>query len=197
MERERQRHQADKILAPQYSTSVCDTFSREENWRQRTRRSSLYLYDIRVLGLVTIASGRPPGLASAAIASISVLGTLHASPAVEGRLRRPRPLKAPRRTKLEPRLDLNRTLTSNAARKFAPATKGQYYDRHQSPSVQRGIVGGNPPDRRRTGPLMQPRCLRRLLCSKTGTRWHRELPGSAGVRIDRSSHTSSLPRVRK
>src|ERR1700748_573820 len=40
--------------------------------------------DIRVLGLVTIAPDVTPDLARAAIASISVLGTLQASPAVKG-----------------------------------------------------------------------------------------------------------------
>jgi len=42
--------------------------------------------DIRVLGLVTIAPDVTPGLARAAIASISVLGTLQASAAVKAAL---------------------------------------------------------------------------------------------------------------
>ena len=42
--------------------------------------------DIRVLGLVTIAPDVTPDLARAAIASISVLGTLQASPAVKAAL---------------------------------------------------------------------------------------------------------------
>ena len=39
--------------------------------------------DIRVLGLVTIASDVSPELALATIASLDVLGALHASPAVK------------------------------------------------------------------------------------------------------------------
>ncbi|MFE1602271.1 CopG family transcriptional regulator [Methylobacterium sp. ID0610] len=42
--------------------------------------------DIRVLGLATIASDVTPDLARAAIASVEVLGALHASPAVKAAL---------------------------------------------------------------------------------------------------------------
>ena len=42
--------------------------------------------DIRVLGLATIASDVTPELARAAIASLTVLGALHASPAVKAAL---------------------------------------------------------------------------------------------------------------
>ena len=42
--------------------------------------------DIRVLGLASIAADVPPGLARAAIASVSVLGALQASPAVKAAL---------------------------------------------------------------------------------------------------------------
>ncbi|MGI4780003.1 MAG: CopG family transcriptional regulator [Janthinobacterium lividum] len=57
---------------------------------QDVRRSGQPL-EIRVLGLATIAADVSPELALAAIASITVLGALHASPAVKtalaGRLR--------------------------------------------------------------------------------------------------------------
>ena len=42
--------------------------------------------DIRVLGLATIAADVTPELARAAIASVTVLGALHASPAVKAAL---------------------------------------------------------------------------------------------------------------
>ena len=58
-------------------------FSREELETARAARRPL---DIRVLGLVTIAPDVTPDLARAAIASISVLGTLQASPAVKAAL---------------------------------------------------------------------------------------------------------------
>jgi Arc/MetJ-type ribon-helix-helix transcriptional regulator len=58
-------------------------YSREE---LETARAAQRPLDIRVLGLVTIASDVTPGLARAAIASISVLGTLQASPAVKAAL---------------------------------------------------------------------------------------------------------------
>jgi len=44
------------------------------------------MLDIRVLGLATIAADVTPDLARAAIASLSVLGALHASPAVKAAL---------------------------------------------------------------------------------------------------------------
>jgi Arc/MetJ-type ribon-helix-helix transcriptional regulator len=57
--------------------------SREELETARAEQRPL---DIRVLGLVTIASDVTPDLARAAIASISVLGTLQASAAVKAAL---------------------------------------------------------------------------------------------------------------
>ncbi|HYC05644.1 MAG TPA: CopG family transcriptional regulator [Azospirillaceae bacterium] len=44
------------------------------------------MLDIRVLGLATIAADVTPDLARATIASLSVLGALHASPAVKAAL---------------------------------------------------------------------------------------------------------------
>ena len=44
------------------------------------------MLDIRVLGLATIASDVTPELARAAIGSMTVLGALHASPAVKSAL---------------------------------------------------------------------------------------------------------------
>jgi Arc/MetJ-type ribon-helix-helix transcriptional regulator len=58
-------------------------FSREE---LETARAAQRPLDIRVLGLVTIAPDVTPDLARAAIASISVLGTMQASPAVKAAL---------------------------------------------------------------------------------------------------------------
>ena len=57
--------------------------SREELEAARASQQPL---DIRVLGLVTIAQDVTADLARAAIASISVLGTLQASPAVKAAL---------------------------------------------------------------------------------------------------------------
>ncbi len=57
--------------------------SREELETARAEHRPL---DIRVLGLVTIAQDVTPDLARAAIASISVLGTLQASAAVKAAL---------------------------------------------------------------------------------------------------------------
>jgi Arc/MetJ-type ribon-helix-helix transcriptional regulator len=57
--------------------------SREE---LETARAAQRPLDIRVLGLVTIAPDVTSDLARAAIASISVLGTLQASPAVKAAL---------------------------------------------------------------------------------------------------------------
>ncbi len=42
--------------------------------------------DIHVLGLVSIAADVTPELAASAIASVTVLGALHASPAVKAAL---------------------------------------------------------------------------------------------------------------
>jgi Arc/MetJ-type ribon-helix-helix transcriptional regulator len=58
-------------------------YSREELENARVAQRP---FDIRVLGLVTIAPDVTPELARAAIASISVLGTLQASPAVKAAL---------------------------------------------------------------------------------------------------------------
>src|SRR6201992_1713855 len=58
-------------------------YSREE---LETARAAQRPLDIRVLGLVTIAPDVTPELARAAIASVSVLGTLQASPAVKAAL---------------------------------------------------------------------------------------------------------------
>lgn len=58
-------------------------YSREE---LETARAAQQPLDIRVLGLVTIAADVTPDLARAAIASVSVLGTLQASPAVKAAL---------------------------------------------------------------------------------------------------------------
>jgi Ribbon-Helix-Helix transcriptional regulator family len=59
------------------------TLAREE---LETAHAAQRPLDIRVLGLVTIAPDVTPDLARAAIASISVLGTLQASPAVKAAL---------------------------------------------------------------------------------------------------------------
>jgi Arc/MetJ-type ribon-helix-helix transcriptional regulator len=64
-------------------------YSREELENARVAQRPI---DIRVLGLVTIAPDVTPELARAAIASVSVLGTLQASPA-EGGVGRPHALK--------------------------------------------------------------------------------------------------------
>jgi Arc/MetJ-type ribon-helix-helix transcriptional regulator len=58
-------------------------YSREELENARVAQRP---FDIRVLGLVTIAPDVTPELARAAIASVSVLGTLQASPAVKAAL---------------------------------------------------------------------------------------------------------------
>lgn len=58
-------------------------FSKEE---LETVRKSGHKLQIRVLGLASIASDVPPALALATIETISVLGTLHASPAVKAAL---------------------------------------------------------------------------------------------------------------
>ena len=58
-------------------------YSREE---LETAHAAQRPLNIRVLGLVTIAPDVTPDLARAAIASISVLGTLQASPAVKAAL---------------------------------------------------------------------------------------------------------------
>jgi Arc/MetJ-type ribon-helix-helix transcriptional regulator len=58
-------------------------YSREE---LETARAAQRPLDIRVLGLVTIASDVTPELARAAIASVAVLGTLQASAAVKAAL---------------------------------------------------------------------------------------------------------------
>ena len=53
------------------------------------------MLQIRVLGLASIAPDVTPELALATIESITVLGALHASPAVKAALRRPHPLTTP------------------------------------------------------------------------------------------------------
>ena len=58
-------------------------FTRTELERLRTAGETLH---IKVLGLATIASDVTPDLARATIASISVLGALHASPTVRAAL---------------------------------------------------------------------------------------------------------------
>lgn len=58
-------------------------YSREELERVRAAGEAL---DIRVLGLVTVASDVTPDLARATITSLSVLGALQASPAVKAAL---------------------------------------------------------------------------------------------------------------
>jgi Arc/MetJ-type ribon-helix-helix transcriptional regulator len=58
-------------------------YSREE---LETARAAQRPLDIKVLGLVTIAPDVTPELARAAIASVSVLGALQASPAVKAAL---------------------------------------------------------------------------------------------------------------
>jgi hypothetical protein len=49
-------------------------------------RDAGHMLDIRVLGLASIADDVPPELARATIASLSVLGALHASSAVKAAL---------------------------------------------------------------------------------------------------------------
>ncbi|MBP2229970.1 Arc/MetJ-type ribon-helix-helix transcriptional regulator [Azospirillum agricola] len=51
-----------------------------------TARAAGQMLDIRVLGLATIAPDVTPELARATIASLAVLGALHASPAVKAAL---------------------------------------------------------------------------------------------------------------
>jgi Arc/MetJ-type ribon-helix-helix transcriptional regulator len=58
-------------------------YSREELERVRATGGAL---DIRVLGLVTVASDVTPDLARATIASLAVVGALQASPAVKAAL---------------------------------------------------------------------------------------------------------------
>ena len=52
----------------------------------RAVKASRQQLDIRVLGLATIAADVTPALALASIASLTVLGALHASPAVKAAL---------------------------------------------------------------------------------------------------------------
>jgi Arc/MetJ-type ribon-helix-helix transcriptional regulator len=63
-------------------------FSRAELERLQAAREQLH---VRVLGLATIADDVSPELALATIASIEVLGALHASPAVKAALASRRP----------------------------------------------------------------------------------------------------------
>lgn len=58
-------------------------YSRE---RLEEARASGEMFDIRVLGLASIAADVPPELARATIRSLTVLGALHASPAVKAAL---------------------------------------------------------------------------------------------------------------
>ena len=64
------------------STSACATTAGTNS----KRRAAGQPLDIRVLGLASIAADVTPDLARAAIASVSVLGALQASPAVKAAL---------------------------------------------------------------------------------------------------------------
>jgi hypothetical protein len=58
-------------------------YTREDLETVRANRQTLHLH---VLGLLSIAADVPPELARATIASLSVLGALHASPEVKSAL---------------------------------------------------------------------------------------------------------------
>lgn len=80
---ERHRDAAEKSVVRKQLELGISHFSREQLEAVRSAGEAL---DIRVLGLATIASDVSPDLARAAIASLTVLGALHASAAVKSAL---------------------------------------------------------------------------------------------------------------
>jgi Arc/MetJ-type ribon-helix-helix transcriptional regulator len=80
---ERHRKAAEKSVVRKQLDLGVSHFSREQLEAARERGETL---DIRVLGLATIASDISPELARATIASLTVLGVLHASSAVKAAL---------------------------------------------------------------------------------------------------------------
>lgn len=80
---ERHREVAEKSVVRKQLDLGISHFSREQ---LEAVRDAGEVLDIRVLGLATIASDVTPDLARAAIASLTVLGALHASAAVKSAL---------------------------------------------------------------------------------------------------------------
>lgn len=80
---ERHRDAADKAVVRKQLDLGLSHFSREQLEAVRDSGTTL---DIRVLGLASIAADVTPELAHAAISSLTVLGALHASPAVKSAL---------------------------------------------------------------------------------------------------------------
>lgn len=80
---ERHREQAEKSVVRKQLELGISHFTRAQ---LEAVRDAGEMLDIRVLGLATIAADVPPELARAAIASLTVLGALHASTAVKSAL---------------------------------------------------------------------------------------------------------------
>jgi Arc/MetJ-type ribon-helix-helix transcriptional regulator len=80
---ERHREAAEKSVVRKQLDLGLSYFSREQLEAVREAGDTL---DIRVLGLATISADVSPELARATIASLTVLGALHASAAVKGAL---------------------------------------------------------------------------------------------------------------
>jgi len=80
---ERHRDAADRSVVRKRLDLGISHFSREQLEAVRDRGEAL---EIRVLGLATIAADVSPELAREAISSLTVLGALHASPAVKAAL---------------------------------------------------------------------------------------------------------------
>ena len=80
---ERHRDAAEKSVVRRQLDLGISHFSREQLEAVRDAGEAL---DIRVLGLATIAPDVSPELARAAIASLTILGALHASAAVKAAL---------------------------------------------------------------------------------------------------------------
>lgn len=80
---ERHREAAEKSVVRKQLDLGISLFTRE---RLEAARAAGETLDIRVLGLATIASDVSAELARATIASLTVLGALHASPAVKAAL---------------------------------------------------------------------------------------------------------------
>lgn len=80
---ERHREAAEKSVVRRQLDLGISHFSRE---RLEAARDAGEMLDIRILGLATIAPDVSAELARATIASLTVLGALHASPAVKAAL---------------------------------------------------------------------------------------------------------------
>jgi Arc/MetJ-type ribon-helix-helix transcriptional regulator len=80
---ERHREAAERAVVRKQLDLGVSYFSREQLEQVHERGEAL---DIRVLGLATIAADVSPELARASISSLTVLGALHASPAVKAAL---------------------------------------------------------------------------------------------------------------